>query len=707
MHISLPILLLAGLQAAVSAAQPPNILLMVADDLGVMDVSPYNPKTFYDTPALQALADSGVRFTAGYAACPVCSPTRSAIMTGQWPARTRNTDYFGAPNEFFGEALPENYDPLKHGRFNKMANRPLWPAPYLGQLAASHTTLAEALKAQGYATFFAGKWHLGKEGSWPEDHGFDFNLGGHSGGGPYGGKKYFSPYGNPRLSDGPDGEHLPDRLASETSKFIASHKDRPFFACLSFYSVHTPLIGRPDLVEKYEKRRAERGLKDEFAEEMPRKNRIVQSHAVYGAMVEAMDEAIGKVLAALEANGVADRTNPTSCSFTWTTLGYGDLGCYGSEKERHAAHRPLAKEGCVSRITIRPARSARPRARRCSPVATRAGWDSMSSAEKNAWVLFPGYAEGLHPDERLLPELLKEKGYATCHVGKWHLGDQPEHLPTRHGFDSYYGIPYSNDMCVTVKRRTIRRCRCCAMNGDPAAAHPGRADRALHRGGGLLHPRQPRQTVLPLSGPPARASAALRHGAVRLQIAQRPLRRGGRGGGLEHRRAHGGTQAPGHRGQHDRHLHLGQRQPRPRRRRQQRAAARHKGQTWEGGMRVPCIVKWPGRVPAGKVSGEVGHRHGFLSDPRLAGRPRCLHPAETRRREPASRLARRNGAESPRESFLLLQAQRTCRPCARGNGNSAMPSTRKRTAIPTGSNSTTWQKIPAKPAISPRSIRMW
>lgn len=299
---------LVGLSSVLHSAAPPNVLLIVADDLGVMDISPYNSKTFYDTPALQKLADSGMRFTSGYAACPVCSPTRSAIMTGQWPARTRNTDYFGAPNQFFGEALPEDYDPLKDGKFGQMKNRPLWPAPYLGELAKSHTTLAEALKAQGYATFFAGKWHLGKEGSWPEDHGFDFNLGGHSGGGPYGGKKYFSPYGNPRLPDGPDGEHLPDRLAQETSGFIGKHKDRPFFACLSFYSVHTPLIGRADLVEKYEKRRAERGLKDEFADEMPRKNRIVQSHAIYGAMVEAMDEAVGKVLAALEANGVADNT---------------------------------------------------------------------------------------------------------------------------------------------------------------------------------------------------------------------------------------------------------------------------------------------------------------------------------------------------------------------------------------------------------------
>jgi arylsulfatase A-like enzyme len=301
-------ILLSCLPYAAHAERPPNILLFIVDDLGVMDVSPYNPDTFYDTPAIQALADSGVRFTSGYAACPVCSPSRSAIMTGQWPARTRNTDYFGAPNEFFGESLPESYDPQKDGNFKQMRNRPLWPAPYLGELAASHTTLAEALKAHGYATFFAGKWHLGPEGSWPEDHGFDYNLGGHKAGGPYGGKKYFSPYQNPRLPDGPDGEHLPDRLATETGNFIGTHKDGPFFACLSFYSVHTPLIGRPDLVEKYEKRRDERGLRDESEPEPPRMNRSIQSHAVYAAMVEAMDAAVGKVLAALDTHGVAGNT---------------------------------------------------------------------------------------------------------------------------------------------------------------------------------------------------------------------------------------------------------------------------------------------------------------------------------------------------------------------------------------------------------------
>ena len=289
-------------------AKPLNIVFFLADDLGVTDIAPYHRSGFYETPNLAKLAASGTAFTNAYAACPVCSPTRSAVLTGQYPARTRNTDYFGAPNEFLGEAIPADYDPLKSGKLEHMANRPVWPAPYLGNLSKSHTTLAEALKQHGYATFFAGKWHLGPEGSWPTDHGFDINMGGHKGGGPYGGKKYFSPYGNPNLPDGPPGEHLPDRLARETAKFIAANKDKPFLAYFSMYSVHTPLMGRPDLVAKYEAKRKAMGLDDAFAPEPPRQNRTVQSHAVYAAMVEAMDQAVGTVLTALEENGVADHT---------------------------------------------------------------------------------------------------------------------------------------------------------------------------------------------------------------------------------------------------------------------------------------------------------------------------------------------------------------------------------------------------------------
>jgi arylsulfatase A-like enzyme len=217
-------------------------------------------------------------------------------MTGKYPARMNTTDWFGAPQ-------PDNVE--RHWTRNK----PLLPAPYQEYLDLDEITIAEALKDKGYSTFFAGKWHLGKEGYYPEDHGFDINKGGWERGGPYGGGKYFSPYGNPRLSDGPEGEHLPDRLAMETVQFIATSKDNPFLAYLSFYSVHTPLMGRQDLVEKYEKKVST----VEFSGEkfIPINNnqwRQVQDHAVYAAMVEAMDMAVGKVLRALDSLGVADHT---------------------------------------------------------------------------------------------------------------------------------------------------------------------------------------------------------------------------------------------------------------------------------------------------------------------------------------------------------------------------------------------------------------
>ena len=293
------------LSMAVHAAAT-NVVIIVADDLGVMDVGFNNPDTFYETPRLDALAKQSVRFTNAYSASPVCSPTRSAILTGQHPARTRNTDYFGAPNEF--QKIPPSYQPARDGRFAKLSGHPVFPAPYLGRLDAGHVTLAEAFKAHGHDTMHAGKWHLGPEGCWPENHGFDINAGGHAAGGPYGGNKYFSPYGNPRLKDGPAGEHLPDRLASEAAAFIDAHKNRPFLLHLAFYSVHTPLMGRPDLVAKYEAKQQRLGLKAAFAPESPRQNRTVQQHAVYAAMIEAMDQAVGKVLDALERDGVADDT---------------------------------------------------------------------------------------------------------------------------------------------------------------------------------------------------------------------------------------------------------------------------------------------------------------------------------------------------------------------------------------------------------------
>lgn len=265
----------------------PNFVFFLVDDLGWTDLGCYG-STFYETANVDRLAAKGMRFTSAYAACPVCSPTRASIMTGKYPARLRTTDYFGAPQ-------PDTVD--KHWTKDK----PLLPARYLNRLPLEEVTIAEALKEHGYATFFAGKWHLGPEGFWPEDQGFDVNKGGHDRGGPYGGKRYFSPYGNPRLSDGPDGEHLPDRLATETCKFIEDHRDRSFLAYLSFYSVHTPLMSREDLKAKYEaKAKAVAPDGPAWGKEGDREVRLVQDHAIYAGMVEAMDLAVGRVLDTLD-----------------------------------------------------------------------------------------------------------------------------------------------------------------------------------------------------------------------------------------------------------------------------------------------------------------------------------------------------------------------------------------------------------------------
>lgn len=292
------VLVVCGCLGSVSlgAAEParpakPNIVFILADDLGQRDLGCYG-STFYETPHLDRLARQGARFTDAYAACPVCSPTRASIMSGQWPQRTGVTDYIGAA------AKPEAWK----------RNTVSLPAPYTDRLALDTPTLAEAMKAAGYATFFAGKWHLGPEGWWPENQGFDINMGGIDRGGPYGGKRYFSPYGNPRLPDGPPGEHLPDRLASETASFIEANQDRPFLAYLAFYSVHTPLMARDDLRQKYEEKRERLGLEATWGREDTREVRLVQEHAVYAGMVEALDLAVGKVLAKLDELGLAENT---------------------------------------------------------------------------------------------------------------------------------------------------------------------------------------------------------------------------------------------------------------------------------------------------------------------------------------------------------------------------------------------------------------
>ena len=310
--LSLIFLTLIGgvLSANDSAAhKSPNVVVILVDDLGFMDIGANNPNCFYETPNIDRLASTGMRFTDGYAANPVCSPTRYSLMTGKYPTRVEATNFFTGN---------------RSGKFR--------PAALSNKMPLNEITIAQLLKGKGYSTFFAGKWHLGpSEEYYPQNRGFDVNVGGHKAGGPYLGNRYFGPFKNPQMKvESKKGDHLPDRLARDTAAFIEKNKDKPFLAYLAFYSVHTPLMGRPDLVEKY-KTKAEMITGTEFGEEeqvfgdKPRKVRILQKHAVYAAMVEAMDQAVGKVLKQLDDSGVADNTIVSVYVGQWRAVDVGRL----------------------------------------------------------------------------------------------------------------------------------------------------------------------------------------------------------------------------------------------------------------------------------------------------------------------------------------------------------------------------------------------
>ena len=276
-----------------AGGRPLSFVFFLVDDMGWRDVGCFG-STFYETPHMDRLAREGMRFTAAYAACPACSPTRASIMSGKYPARLGTTDWFGAPQ------------PDTVGR-HWTRRKPLLPAPYLDRLPLEEVTIAEALREAGYATFFAGKWHLGGEGFLPEDQGFDINKGGIHLGSPPGG--YFSPFKNPKLPDGPAGEHLDDRLAAESVRFLQQVGCQPFLLYLSFYSVHTPLQAKKELIAKYEAKRQQVKPQGPLVKpEGERMARQVQDHAVYAAMIETTDRAVGQVLEALDRLHLAEHT---------------------------------------------------------------------------------------------------------------------------------------------------------------------------------------------------------------------------------------------------------------------------------------------------------------------------------------------------------------------------------------------------------------
>jgi arylsulfatase A-like enzyme len=292
-------LIAIGAPAATLAAEPatpprrPNVVVFVADDLGARDLG-YTGSTFYESPHIDALAKRAAMFTSAYAACPVCSPTRASLMTGKYPQRVGITDWIGA-------AQPA--EAATRATYNDR----LLPAPYKEQLALEETTVGEAFKAAGYATFFAGKWHLGREPYYPDKQGFDVTFGaGHQGNPGKGG--YFSPYQVP-LSPGPDGEHLDLRLAGEAAQWIKARDGaKPFLVWMSWYDVHTPLMAPPATVKYFEAKRHRLNLADDFGAEGKSKLRLTQSHAIYAAMIKTMDDAVGVVIKQLDDQKLLDDT---------------------------------------------------------------------------------------------------------------------------------------------------------------------------------------------------------------------------------------------------------------------------------------------------------------------------------------------------------------------------------------------------------------
>ena len=252
----------------------PNIVFFLADDLGYMDVGAYNARTFYHTPRINSIAAKGMRFTAGYAACPVCSPTRASIMTGKYPPRTGVTDYISG---------------CRAGK--------LLPAPSKDHLPLEEVTLAEALRSAGYTNFFAGKWHLGRGEYSPNAQGFGPGLIGQA--------QFYYPPGDPPAPNAKDDPKTTDRIADAAVRFIEANLHQPFFAYLTFLAVHVPIGARPDLVEKYERKSAP---PEAWGQERQSKVRLVQSHPVYAAMLEQLDSAVGRVLDTLDRLRLSDRT---------------------------------------------------------------------------------------------------------------------------------------------------------------------------------------------------------------------------------------------------------------------------------------------------------------------------------------------------------------------------------------------------------------
>ena len=297
--LSFSILLLAP-PLSVDAQERPNIVFILADDLGVTDIGAFNPNTFYETPRVNRLAEEGMRFTTAYTAGNVCSPTRYSIMAGKYPVRSGITNFLvGNRSERFEPAALDHFMPLEE------------------------KTLGEAFKEVGYRTAYIGKWHLGNMNEFgPSKQGFDIVSGD---------ARFLSseceqvkfaqyppiPRGDPTMI-----ETRTTRITDDTLTVLdafQSMEKKPFLLYLSYYQVHVPLGASEEYVEPYRRKKAEQGLQDDaakdFAEEEqahvtdePRRTRIRQNHEVYAGMVAHCDESVGRILDKLDALGLRENT---------------------------------------------------------------------------------------------------------------------------------------------------------------------------------------------------------------------------------------------------------------------------------------------------------------------------------------------------------------------------------------------------------------
>lgn len=377
------------------AGSKPNIVLFYADDLGWMDTAIQGSK-YYETPNIDRIAMEGMRFTNAYANAANCAPSRACLMTGLYPSRH---GIYTVGNAARGKSKNRKLIPIK----NKIT------------LDTALLSLPIFLKKKGYQTAIAGKWHLSKD---PIKYGFDANFGGFQKGQP---KSYFSPYKNPNLSDGPVGEHLPDRLANEMVNWI-KQQQQPFFAYFSFYSVHKPIQARPDLVKKYQDKSPEK----------------YHNKPEYAAMIEAMDLAIGKVLQTIDSLNGSDNT---LIIFT------ADNGAHGGQtlsRPLRGAKGMYYEGGIREPLHIKWAEKVKPNTVNHTPVIGSDLFPTIADILGNKTVV--NQLDGVS----LLP-LLQEKPIANRPLF-WHFPAYLEIYKNDRAFDDSHGKPWFRTTPVSVIR---------------------------------------------------------------------------------------------------------------------------------------------------------------------------------------------------------------------------------------------------------------